>query len=384
MVVEMEESNKSKKNNLPFDENKDGKFVVRNFSNSLNENELVWHRDKEDRIIFPLHESDWQIQIDNEIPQNLTPERPIFIESEKFHRLIKGSGDLEVKIYKTDLSNIEINLQKIISETLSLFLENRGKDSRTKKGRKVAGKYLTSKSKNKRSQMKKEIDKFAHKKSSDPSAYTKQWKADKSEYTKKSDATLAYKKMYGEGFNKLIKDKKNKLVDSFNKFKEAASREKKETVQAFKICKKILAKKDVTKEEIKFLKEQSKDLGKIIGVMALGSVSMAIPIALEKILNKKYGISIMPSSQDVIKESKNNDKGLKSKAKSSGISFTILKQVYNRGMAAWRTGHRPGVAQNQWAMGRVNSFITGSGGARKADADLWAKAKKSKAKKKKK
>ena len=93
----------------------------------------------------------------------------------------------------------------------------------------------------------------------------------------------------------------------------------------FKICKKILAKKDVTKEEIKFLKEQSKDLGKIIGVMALGSVSMAIPIALEKILNKKYGISIMPSSQDVIKESKNNDKGLKSKAKSSGISFTILK-----------------------------------------------------------
>ena len=60
----MEESNKSKKNNLPFDENKDGKFVVRNFSNSLNENELVWHRDKEDRIIFPLHESDWQIQIE--------------------------------------------------------------------------------------------------------------------------------------------------------------------------------------------------------------------------------------------------------------------------------------------------------------------------------
>lgn len=379
----MKENSNNKKRNLPFTEKVEDGCTIRVFDNSLNEDELVWHRDKEDRIIFPLHESDWKIQLDNDVPQELNPDKPIFIESEKFHRLIKGKGDLEVKVYKTDLSK-ESNLKKIISETLELFLEKRGKASRTKKGRSVPGKYLTSKSKKKRSQMKKEIDKFAHKKSSDPSAYTKQWKADKGEKTKKSAATLAYQKMYGEGLDTLIKDKKNKLVDSFNKFKEAASREKKETVQAFKICKKILAKKDVTKEEIEFLKEQSKDLGKIIGVMALGSVSMAIPIALEKILNKKYGISIMPSSQGTIKESKNNDKGLKNKAKSSGISFTILKQVYNRGMAAWRTGHRPGVAQNQWAMGRVNSFITGSGGARKADADLWAKAKKSKAKKKKK
>lgn len=376
----MEESNKNKKNNLPFDEKKDGKFVVRNFSNSLNENELVWHRDKEDRIIFPLHESDWQIQIDNEIPQNLTPENPIFIESEKFHRLIKGSGNLEVKVYKTDLSNIEDNLQKIISETLNLFLEKRGKTSRTKKGRKVPGKYLTSKSKDKRYQMKKEIDKFAHKKSSDPSAYTKQWKADKGEKTKKSDATLAYKKMYGERFD-ILKSKKDKLLKSFNKFKEIASREKKETLEAFRICKKILSKKEVSENEIKFLKEQSKDLAKIIGIMAMGSVSMAIPVALEKILNKKYGISIMPNAQDFIKESKNSDKGLKKKSKDSKIPLYILKQVYNRGMAAWRTGHRPGVSQNQWAMGRVNSFITGSGGARKADSDLWTKAKKAKSKK---
>ena len=378
----MEENNINKNKKLPFDEEVDNKCVIRTFNNSLNENELVWHRDKEDRVIFPLHESDWKIQLDNDVPQELNPDNPIFIESKKFHRLIKGKGDLKVKVYKTDLSD-ENNLQKVISETLELFLEKRGKSSRTNKGKKVPGKYLTSKSKNKRSQMKKEIDKFADKKSSDPSAYTKQWKADKGEKTKKSDATLAYQKMYGEGLS-VLKEKKNKLVDSFKKFKEAASREKKETVQAFKICKKILSKKDVSKEEVSFLKEQSKDLAKIVGVMAMGSVSMAIPIALEKILNKKYGISIMPSNQGVIKESKNNDKGLKNKAKSSGISFTILKQVYNRGMAAWRTGPRPGVAQNQWAMGRVNSFITGSGGARKADADLWSKAKKAKAKKKKK
>ena len=48
---------------------------------------------------------------------------------------------------------------------------------------------------------------------------------------------------------------------------------------------------------------------------------------------------------------------------------------------AWRTGHRPGTTPQQWAFARVNSFLTG-GGARKADADLWSQAKKSKASKK--
>lgn len=67
-------------------------------------------------------------------------------------------------------------------------------------------------------------------------------------------------------------------------------------------------------------------------------------------------------------------KSLKEKAKKSGIPYGILKQVFERGMAAWRTGHRPGVSPQQWAHARVSSFITGSGGARKADADLWKKA----------
>jgi hypothetical protein len=75
---------------------------------------------------------------------------------------------------------------------------------------------------------------------------------------------------------------------------------------------------------------------------------------------------------------------LKKKAKASGIPMGILRKVFSKGMQAWNAGHRPGVAQHQWGMGRVNSFITGAGGARKADADLWTKAKAAKARKKKK
>lgn len=71
----------------------------------------------------------------------------------------------------------------------------------------------------------------------------------------------------------------------------------------------------------------------------------------------------------------NVSKALAKKAKKSGISASVLRKVYNRGKAAWNSGHRPGVAQDQWAMGRVNSFITGVGGARKADKDLWKKGK---------
>ncbi len=75
---------------------------------------------------------------------------------------------------------------------------------------------------------------------------------------------------------------------------------------------------------------------------------------------------------------------LRKKSKASGIPMGILRKVFAKGMQAWNAGHRPGVAQHQWGMGRVNSFITGAGGARKADADLWAKAKAAKARKKKK
>jgi hypothetical protein len=66
--------------------------------------------------------------------------------------------------------------------------------------------------------------------------------------------------------------------------------------------------------------------------------------------------------------------GLKKKAEKSGIAYGILKKVYDRGMAAWQGGHRPGTTPQQWAFARVNSFITkGSGTWGKADSDLASK-----------
>ena len=69
-----------------------------------------------------------------------------------------------------------------------------------------------------------------------------------------------------------------------------------------------------------------------------------------------------------------SDKALKNKAEKTGMPLGILKQVFKRGVAAWRTGHRPGTNPTQWGLARVNSFTTKSKGTwGGADKDLAAK-----------
>ena len=59
------------------------------------------------------------------------------------------------------------------------------------------------------------------------------------------------------------------------------------------------------------------------------------------------------------------------------FSKSTLDKVYKRGLGAYySSGSRPKVSAQQWAMGRVKSFVTGKGGARKADKDLLIKKKK--------
>ena len=70
---------------------------------------------------------------------------------------------------------------------------------------------------------------------------------------------------------------------------------------------------------------------------------------------------------------------LKKKAEKSGMPMGILRKVFNRGVAAWRTGHRPGTTPTQWGLARVNSFVTKSSGTGgKADKDLAARVRGSK------
>jgi hypothetical protein len=86
----------------------------------------------------------------------------------------------------------------------------------------------------------------------------------------------------------------------------------------------------------------------------------------------------------VEKKKKNNvTKALKNKAEKTGAPMGALRAIYNKGLAAWRTGHRPGASQHAWAMARVNSVLAG-GPARKVDDAQWKQIQKHRGKKKKK
>ena len=106
-----------------------------------------------------------------------------------------------------------------------------------------------------------------------------------------------------------------------------------------------------------------------------------------KKFKQMFGENGWKALREVWKESKTlkespADKSLAKKAKKTGIPKGILKKVYDSGMAAWKTGHRPGAGQQQWAHARVNSFATkGKGTWGGADKDLAAKARKAKKKK---
>jgi len=66
--------------------------------------------------------------------------------------------------------------------------------------------------------------------------------------------------------------------------------------------------------------------------------------------------------------------GIPAIAKATGVSPGVLKKVYNRGVAAWRTGHRPGATPAAWGMARVHSFVLHGKTWRTADKDLADKS----------
>ena len=129
------------------------------------------------------------------------------------------------------------------------------------------------------------------------------------------------------------------------------------------------------------LDEMKKDDAYAIG-MAQAKKSMNDEPPLDKkTIEKGHEIAkkVMKNEEHPAKAMYEQIKGLKNKAEKSGMPYGILKKVYDRGMAAWRGGHRPGASQQQWAFARVNSFVTKSSGTwGGADKDLAAKVKGSK------
>ena len=85
--------------NFPFKQIKrDSEYFCRTFSANVDESELVWHRDHEDRYVQVISGAGWQLQMDNELPFEMIHGETYFIPKNTHHRIIKGKEPLIIGI----------------------------------------------------------------------------------------------------------------------------------------------------------------------------------------------------------------------------------------------------------------------------------------------
>lgn len=81
---------------------KASRAFIRSFSVDTDDEHLVWHRDKVDRLICPLRANGWKFQYDNKIPFDMRDYEEFKVEKNSYHRLIRGDGDLKLLIFEYD------------------------------------------------------------------------------------------------------------------------------------------------------------------------------------------------------------------------------------------------------------------------------------------
>ena len=89
---------------------------VRRFQQSVSSEELVWHRDRSDRVVKILEGSGWQLQMDNGLPEKLVEGKEYHIPANNYHRLIKGKTDLVAEIKEGKMKITRKQLRRIIKE----------------------------------------------------------------------------------------------------------------------------------------------------------------------------------------------------------------------------------------------------------------------------
>jgi hypothetical protein len=86
---------------FPFDEKHlIENLFLREFKDTVDDEELIWHQDREDRIITVLESNNWKLQMDNQLPIMLETGKKYSIPAMSFHRVIKGNGALRIIVEK--------------------------------------------------------------------------------------------------------------------------------------------------------------------------------------------------------------------------------------------------------------------------------------------
>ena len=279
-------------------------------------------------------------------------------------------------------------------------------DIKKRKGTQPKKYYKTLSKKDKKTRDR-SFKRFGGKHHDDPDAYPKsgQHPGDKGAKTKPSKHTLKYKKMFGESLWANIHKKRERIKQgSGEKMRKVGDKgaptpaqmkraQGEENIEEMPYYRKIYDKihqithpkgyEKIMKMYVDLHKQGHKNPAQALGQMIRGVEARDIAYYINGLIKKGKLPSKLAAKVDFeIDESFQLDEkvaGLVKKSEKSGIAYGILKKVYDRGMAAWRTGHRPGTTPQQWGFARVNSFVTKSKGTwGGADKDLAAKARGSK------
>ena len=165
------------------------------------------------------------------------------------------------------------------------------------------------------------------------------------------------------------------------KYNDEPPLDKKTIEKGHEIAKSILKKEDASKdaENIAKLRTRQMALQTKLRDLDVGDPKDKTPIAITKNDIENIQMKMDQIRSKTKKEEKMHPAkalieaitAVKNKAAKTGMPYSVLKKVYDRGMAAWKGGHRPGTTPQQWAMARVNSFVTKSSGTwGGADKDL--------------
>ena len=205
----------------------------------------------------------------------------------------------------------------------------------------------------------------------DPAAY-KPAPGDKTAKTKPSKYTKAYKDMFEETESEITVGNYNTThfhmcASAIKTMKKHADKDGAEELtkmqdQYFKFEKPFMNKEPSADDKAKALADYKKIMAKAQDVGIEKEVKKYMDMHRDSIIKgdpkpgfgrvqeKKVFSSFSEMHEDV-------GSALKKKSEKSGISVGTLRKVYNRGVAAWKTGHRPGTTPSQWGHARVNAFI---------------------------
>jgi hypothetical protein len=258
----------------PFKQVKIGNLLLREFKESTDSADFVWHRDRWDRIIKVVKGSGWQLQLENSLPIPLDEGTIAHIPAGEYHRVIRGTTDLYVLIHESNDKNSDgdVNFDDV-------------KISRMRA-----------------SGMSDEEIREKH-----PELFETDKKKINPAYLKGSDTTDALMR------DEIEKCTKKPTPKSCYDYWDADKQHDKERAN------------EVVIKDLRLVKEYVKNF-----------------------INEKKSES---SSNKLSKETKEK---LNKIADKKGYTRGSVYTEYRKGLAAWLTGHRPGVSQHQWAMARVN------------------------------